>query len=200
MVFCESIPEPGTQPRGSNLSSTSAVASRLKVWWFAGLPHEPKQNVENTPWNEHFDPENRPKRPKKETSLVWTHHPFSGAKMLVSGRGCSIAHKYAITHPTATLETSVLYTKQGNDQFRCNWFSPTGTPQKTTKSQPTAKQKTTFRNIFESQKIVRIATICAASPILRRRSLCVPLLWYSRSWTGSKVPVQKFGKLLKKTR
>ncbi len=33
----------------------------------------------------------------------------------------------------------------------------------------------------------------AASPILRRRSLCVPLLWYSRSWTSSKLPQGRLG-------
>lgn len=76
------------------------ISSRLQVEGLVGLlgcPTNRNKNVDShSPLKRTFGPlKSRPKRPKKETSFVWTNHPFSGAnwELLVSGRVTTLRPK-----------------------------------------------------------------------------------------------------------
>ena len=114
MLFVNRFLSLSTQPRGSNLSSTSAVAW-LKVW--PGWVPTSKQNLDTLP--ETNISTLKIGRDPKGNDRMNQPSIFRGDGSFREGTPLHISN-YAITRPTATVETSVLYTKQGNDQFRCN--------------------------------------------------------------------------------
>ena len=65
--------------------------------------------------NSHFAPENRPK-PQKETRKS-SNHPFSGAKMLVSGRVLSEMAKYEAKTARICQEIKIKDVFRNKDQF-----------------------------------------------------------------------------------